>query len=81
MKYLIYIAMASVVGLTGCGGSGEVKTKSYYIENDDERIARVKHCKELPNEKLYDANCINALDAEAAIKMAKMLGTTPKSEG
>ncbi len=52
--------------LTGCN-SEPVNDVSYYVENAEQRKAKLKECRNNPGELKDDPNCLNAQEANRQI--------------
>jgi hypothetical protein len=70
MNKLIEITLASILllSLSACIDEEDVKTKSFYIQNDKARIEKVESCSEKPDKQLTDQNCINSHSANSQLK-------------
>ncbi len=71
MKKYLGLMLAVVFLSTGCSDE-EIKSKTFYMENEIALSERLEYCEANPDRKITDSNCINALDAKAQIKINKM---------
>ncbi len=71
MKKYLGLILAVVFLLTGCSDE-EIKSKTFYMENETALSERLEYCEANPDRKITDSNCINALDAKAQIRINKM---------
>lgn len=85
MKKLILISLLTVL-TTACGDdeqsknegskSGEIKTVSYWIDNQESLPEHITWCNESMDRKITP-NCMNAINAEAKITRARLMGSDP----
>jgi hypothetical protein len=75
MKPLIYtLAAMMLLPLTACkddASTDEVLTVDWYKSHKDERDTKIAECKNNPGQLMSTPNCINAIEARAAIDRAR----------
>jgi len=62
--------MFAALALSGCDEEKN-KTVEYYMQNSDERKAKIAECKNNPGELALQHNCVNASKAETKASMRK----------
>ena len=67
----------AVAALSGCSPGKVVHDKDYFAAHDAERTATVTACQKNPGQEAGDANCINAVSAQADIDRKKAWTVTP----
>ena len=85
MKKLMIISLLTLL-TTACGDDEQskseiskeetVKTVSYWIDNQESLPEHITWCNESMDRKITP-NCMNAIDAEAKIARAKIMGSDP----
>jgi hypothetical protein len=78
MKSRDWIAGAlAFSALIGCSPGKVVHDKSYFAARDSERTSTIAACQKNPGQTTADANCINAIAAQAEIDRKKSWIVTP----
>lgn len=73
----LLIAAVTLAVTAGCNDE-KIISEEFYFNNKVERLAKVEYCENNPDEKLVSKNCLNALSANANIKMDAMTGVAGK---
>lgn len=68
MNKLIGLVLVSIFSLTGCGADEDVNSKTFYMENEKARIAKLEYCNDRTDKKVIDQNCVNASSANTQLK-------------
>lgn len=78
MKHRLWIVSAlALAALSACSPGKVVHDKDYFAGHDAERTATVTACQKNPGQEAGDANCINAVSAQADIDRKKAWTVTP----
>lgn len=78
MKRRLWIAGAlATAALSACSPGKAVHNKDYFAAHDAERTAMVADCQKNPGQEAADANCINAIAAQADVDRKKFYSVSP----
>ena len=77
MKWRLWIVGAlAVAALSGCSPGKVVHDKSFFAAHDSERTSTIAACQTNPGQTAADANCINAIAAQADVDRKKSWNVT-----
>ena len=68
-QHLWFVATLAIVGASAsaCSRSGVIHDKDYFMAHDPERTATIADCQKNPGQEAADANCVNAVSAQADV--------------
>jgi uncharacterized lipoprotein len=77
MRRLWIAGALAIAALSGCSPGKVVHDKDYFAAHDAERTTTVAGCQKNPGQEAADANCINAIAAQADVDRKKAWTVTP----
>jgi hypothetical protein len=77
MKVRFWISGAlAAAALSGCSPAKMVHDKAYFTGHDAERTSTITACQNNPGQEDADANCVNAVAAQADVDRKKFYNVT-----
>lgn len=76
-RHLWIVATLAIAGVSGCSRGGAVHDKDYFTAHDAERTTTIAACQKNPGQEAADANCINAVAAQADLDRQKAYSISP----
>jgi hypothetical protein len=76
-RHLWILGAVAIAGASGCSQGGAVHDKDYFTARDAERTATIAECQKNPGQEAANANCVNAVAAQAEIDRKKAYTVTP----